>query len=164
MKNKYYYFLLLVVINFSCSPIILLQQTEFNEIPIGSKNIIVNVDYGKDSLFNMVSKNFARYGCPTKTDKSAMQILCDGKSVEGGTLMKLKAFVDDSGKGSYVSFSGDFGLDASGQIAMKAFGGMTMYSTFPIEFNGRGTTKADVAFQHMVILAKQINGSITYSK
>ena len=148
----------------SCSPIILLQQSEFNEIPIGSKSITINVDYGKDSLFNIVSKNFARYGCPTKTDKAAMQILCDGKSVEGGTLMKLKAFVDENGNGSYVTISGDYGLDANGQIAMKAFGGMTMYSTFPIEFNGRGTTKADVAFQHMVILAKQINGKITYSK
>jgi hypothetical protein len=37
-----------------------------------------------------------------------------------------------------------------------------MYSTMPIVFNGRGTTKPDVAFQHMVILAKQLDGKITY--
>jgi hypothetical protein len=142
----------------------LIQQTEFNEIPIGSKSVKVEVSYSKDSLFNVVSRNFARYGCPVKTDKSAMQILCDGKNVEGGTNMKLKAFVDDDGVGSYVTISGDYGLDASGQIALKAFAGTTMYSTFPIEFNGKGTTKADVAFQHMVILAKQLNGKISYLK
>lgn len=146
----------------SCSPIILLQQTEFNEIPVGSKMVFVTVDYSKDSLFNRVSKSFARYGCPVKSDKGAMQVLCDGKSVEGGTLMKIQAFVDDEGNGSSVLFSGDWGLDGNGQIAMKAFAGMTMYSTMPIVFNGRGTTKPDVAFQHMVILAKQLDGKITY--
>jgi hypothetical protein len=146
----------------SCSPIILLQQTEFNEIPVGSKMVFVTVDYSKDSLFNRVSKSFARYGCPVKSDKGAMQVLCDGKSVEGGTLMKIQAFVDDEGSGSSVLFSGDWGLDGNGQIAMKAFAGMTMYSTMPIVFNGRGTTKPDVAFQHMVILAKQLDGKITY--
>ena len=46
--------------------------------------------------------------------------------------MKLQAFIDDEGSGSSVLFSGDWGLDANGQIAMKAFGGMTMYSTMPI--------------------------------
>ena len=146
----------------SCTPIILLQQTEFNEIPVGSKIVFVTVDYSKDSLFNRVSKSFARYGCPVKSDKGAMQVLCDGKSVEGGTLMKIQAFVDDEGNGSSVLFSGDWGLDGNGQIAMKAFAGMTMYSTMPIVFNGRGTTKPDVAFQHMVILAKQLDGKITY--
>ena len=146
----------------SCTPIILLQQTEFNEIPVGSKMVFVTVDYSKDSLFNRVSKSFARYGCPVKSDKGAMQVLCDGKSVEGGTLMKIQAFVDDEGSGSSVLFSGDWGLDGNGQIAMKAFAGMTMYSTMPIVFNGRGTTKPDVAFQHMVILAKQLDGKITY--
>lgn len=146
----------------SCTPIILLQQTEFNEIPVGSKMVFVTVDYSKDSLFNRVSKSFARYGCPVKSDRGAMQVICDGKSVEGGTLMKLQAFVDDEGNGSSVLFSGDWGLDANGQIAMKAFGGMTMYSTMPIVFNGRGTTKPDIAFQHMVILAKQLDGKITY--
>jgi hypothetical protein len=146
----------------SCTPIILLQQTEFNEIPVGSKMVFVTVNYSKDSLFNRVSKSFARYGCPVKSDKGAMQVLCDGKSVEGGTLMKIQAFVDDEGNGSSVLFSGDWGLDGSGQIAMKAFAGMTMYSTMPIVFNGRGTTKPDVAFQHMVILAKQLDGKITY--
>ena len=146
----------------SCTPIILLQQTEFNEIPVGSKMVFVTVDYSKDSLFNRVSKSFARYGCPVKSDKGAMQVLCDGKSVEGGTLMKIQAFVDDEGNGSSVLFSGDWGLDGNGQIAMKAFAGMTMYSTMPIVFNGRGTTKPDVAFQHMVILAKQLEGKITY--
>jgi hypothetical protein len=146
----------------SCTPIILLQQTEFNEIPVGSKMDFVTVNYSKDSLFNRVSKSFARYGCPVKSDKGAMQVLCDGKSVEGGTLMKIQAFVDDEGNGSSVLFSGDWGLDGNGQIAMKAFAGMTMYSTMPIVFNGRGTTKPDVAFQHMVILAKQLDGKITY--
>ena len=146
----------------SCTPIILLQQMEFNEIPVGSKMVFVTVDYSKDSLFNRVSKSFARYGCPVKSDKGAMQVLCDGKSVEGGTLMKIQAFVDDEGNGSSVLFSGDWGLDGNGQIAMKAFAGMTMYSTMPIVFNGRGTTKPDVAFQHMVILAKQLDGKITY--
>jgi hypothetical protein len=146
----------------SCTPIILLQQTEFNEIPVGSKMVFVTVDYSKDSLFNRVSKSFARYGCPVKSDKGAMQVLCDGKSVEGGTLMKIQAFVDDEENGSSVLFSGDWGLDGNGQIAMKAFAGMTMYSTMPIVFNGRGTTKPDVAFQHMVILAKQLDGKITY--
>ena len=146
----------------SCTPIILLQQTEFNEIPVGSKMVFVTVNYSKDSLFNRVSKSFARYGCPVKSDRGAMQVICDGKSVEGGTLMKLQAFVDDEGNGSSVLFSGDWGLDANGQIAMKAFGGMTMYSTMPIVFNGRGTTKPDIAFQHMVILAKQLDGNITY--
>ena len=146
----------------SCTPIILLQQTEFNEIPVGSKMVFVTVDYSKDSLFNRVSKSFARYGCPVKSDKGAMQVLCDGKSVEGGTLMKIQAFVDDEGNGSSVLFSGDWGLDGNGQIAMKAFAGMTMYSTMPIVFNGRGTTKPDIAFQHMVILAKQLDGKISY--
>ena len=146
----------------SCTLIILLQQTEFNEIPVGSKMVFVTVDYSKDSLFNRVSKSFARYGCPVKSDKGAMQVLCDGKSVEGGTLMKIQAFVDDEGNGSSVLFSGDWGLDGNGQIAMKAFAGMTMYSTMPIVFNGRGTTKPDVAFQHMVILAKQLDGKVTY--
>ena len=146
----------------SCTPIILLQQTEFNEIPVGSKSVFITVNYSKDSLFNRVSKSFARYGCPVKSDRAAMQVLCDGKSVEGGTLMKIQAFVDDEGNGSSVLFSGDWGLDGNGQIAMKAFAGMTMYSTMPIVFNGRGTTKPDVAFQHMVILAKQLDGKITY--
>lgn len=164
MKKNIFLVSMIIILLVGCSPIILIQQTEFNEIPIGSKNIKVELNYSKDSLFNVVSRNFARYGCPVKTDKSAMQILCDGKNVEGGTNMKLKAFVDDNGSGSYVTISGDYGLDANGQIAMKSFAGMTMYSTFPIVFNGKGTTKADVAFQHMVILAKQLNGSITYSK
>ena len=39
----------------SCTPIILLQQTEFNETPVGSKMVFVTVDYSKDSLFNRVS-------------------------------------------------------------------------------------------------------------
>ena len=163
IKNLFWLSLFAIML-IGCTTIMLLEQTEFNEIPVGSKSVKVEVSYSKDSLFNVVSRNFARYGCPVKTDKSAMQILCDGKNVEGGTNMKLKAFVDDDGGRSYVTISGDYGLDAGGQIAMKAFGGMTMYSTFPIEFNGRGTTKADVAFQHIVILAKQLNGSITYLK
>ncbi len=163
IKNLIWLSLFAILLN-GCTTIMLLEQTEFNGIPVGSKSVKVEVSYSKDSLFNVVSRNFARYGCPVKTDKSAMQILCDGKNVEGGTNMKLKAFVDDDGGGSYVTISGDYGLDAGGQIAMKAFGGMTMYSTFPIEFNGRGTTKADVAFQHMVILAKQLNGKIIYLK
>ena len=40
--------------------------------------------------------------------------------------------------------------------------GFVQYSTMPIVFNGRGTTKPDIAFQHMVILAKQLDGKITY--
>lgn len=164
MKKIFFFTIGLSILLIGCTPIMLIQQTEFNEIPIGSRSVKVEVSYSKDSLFNVVSRNFARYGCPVKTDKSAMQILCDGKNVEGGTNMKLKAFVDDDGVGSYVTISGDYGLDASGQIALKSFAGMTMYSTFPIEFNGKGTTKADVAFQHMVILAKQLNGKISYLK
>ncbi len=161
IKNLFCLSLFAILLN-GCTTYMLLEQTEFKGIPVGSKSVKVEVSYSKDSLFNVVSRNFARYGCPVKTDKSAMQILCDGKSVEGGTNMKLKAFVDDNGNGSYVTISGDYGLDASGQIAMNALVGNTMYSTLPVEFNGKGTTRADISFQHMVILAKQLNGKISY--
>ena len=62
----------------SCTPIILLQQTEFNEIPVGSKMVFVTVDYSKDSLFNRVSKSFARYGCPCMSSKKVDSLVVEG--------------------------------------------------------------------------------------
>lgn len=148
----------------ACSPLYLVEKNDFQQIPKGSKKVIVNVSYATDSLFKIVSKNFAREGCPVQTDKNAMQIFCNGKSVEGGTLLKAMAFVEPTTTGSQVVFSGEWGLNQEGQIMMQAFTNTQIYATSPIVFEKNGTSKTDVAFQHLVLFARQIeNGTISYS-
>lgn len=158
--------LLIITLFFSaCSPIFLVSKNDFKQIPRGSKKVIVNVSYGAGSLFNIISKNFAREGCPVQTDKNAMQIYCNGKSIEGGTLLKAMVFVEPTTSGSQATFSGEWGLNQEGQIAMQAFTKTQIYATSPIVFEQTGTTKADVAFQHLVLMARQIQaGNISYSK
>ncbi|TRX37999.1 hypothetical protein FNW52_03615 [Flavobacterium sp. ZT3R18] len=148
----------------ACSPLYLVGKNDFQQIPKGSKKVIVNVSYATDSLFKIVSKNFAREGCPVQTDKNAMQIYCNGKSVEGGTLLKAMAFVEPTATGSQVIFSGEWGLNQEGQIMMQAATNIQYNATSPIVFEKNGTSKTDVAFQYLVLFARQIeNGNISYS-
>ncbi|MCF2442607.1 hypothetical protein L0657_01465 [Dyadobacter sp. CY345] len=80
-----------------------------------------------------------------------MQIICDGKSVEGGTQLKAMAFTEEEGDSSKVTFSGKWGLDATGQIGMMAFSGMGGLSgRNKIVWEGVKGTKNCIAFQHLV--------------
>lgn len=141
-----------------CSPTILIDKNEFKAIPKGTSKIVVTVPYDQDSLFTSVAKLFAREGCPVETNKTSMQIYCNGKSVEGGAALKSLVYVDQTATGGRAVFTGQWGLNQEGQVVMKALANTEIHEFSPVKFEGTGTSKNDVVFQRMLMMAKQVPG------
>ena len=159
MKN----ILLLIVAIFlyACAPTYLVSKSEFQSIPKGTKKIIVKTEISSDSLFTLISKSFSREGWVVKSDKGSMQISAEPKSVGSGTALKPFVYIED--KTAY--YSGEWGLDQKGQLMMQSMvRGVNTVAFEPIIFERFGTTKNDVAFQGLVLLAKTIPGELSYAK
>ena len=156
---------LIALIAVACSPTYIVTKDEFSEIPKGSTKVTASVHYSADSLFMVASRVLARNGCPVQSDRTAMQIIGGNKSVEGGTVMNCRVFIEPNGTGSTATFSGEWGLNADGQLMQQALTGTSTNSMNKISFGGTGTTKPDVAYQYLVKYAKEIPGSIiSYAK
>lgn len=136
----------------------LLPESEIKQIPLGSRRIIVEVPYEQETLLTHMAKYFSREGFSVQADKIAMQTSTGFKSIEGGATVRMVAAVDTSENGSKVTISGEWGLNNDGQASLWAFGGMPgAYASSSVVYEGRiGSTKAGIAFQHMVLAAKSI--------
>ncbi|MCF2517134.1 hypothetical protein [Dyadobacter sp. CY351] len=145
---------------FSCSPIYMVSKSEFQQIPKGTKKIVIQTEMADDSLFTIISKSFSREGWVVKSDKGSMQISAEPKSVGSGTALKPFVFIED--KKAY--YSGEWGLDQKGQLMMQSMVRANTVAFEPIAFERSGITKNDVAFQGLLLLAKKIPGELTYSK
>jgi len=158
-------YLLLLIIVSSCAPTYLISKGEFNEIPKGSTKVIASVKYPADSLYKVIASVLARDGWPVQSDKNAMQVSSTGKSIGSGTFMKPSVYVESTQSGSRAFFSGQWGLDGTGQVVMQAFTSTSNYGFNQIVFGKTGTSKPDVAFQKLVLLAEQLGSvEITFSK
>lgn len=143
----------------SCAnPTLLVNKEDLQRIPYGSTKVVSMTSLSPDESFSTIAKAFAKSGCPVKSDKTAMQIICDGKSVEGGTQLKALAFFEEDPMGTKVTMSGEWGLDASGQVAMSAFSGSRgmVSATNQIRWEGIKGTKPCIAFQHLILLSLSI--------
>lgn len=148
-----------------CTPIYLVSKDEFNKIPYGSEKVIVKVPYSADSLMNTFTRILAADGFPVNTNKIAMQVSSEGRSIGGGTMMKTLIYVEQVGDSSKATMTGAYGLDANGNIAFSSFAGYNSSGTNPAVFSGSPTSKPDLVYQKMVALAKMVpNSSIKYSK
>jgi len=152
----------LIAIFASCSPIYMVDKAEFNKIPKGTKKIVVASSLSADSLFTAISRSFSREGWVVKSDKGSMQISAEPKSVGSGTSLKPMVFIENGS----AYYSGEWGLDQEGQLMLQSMTrGANTVAFSPIVFERSGTTKNDVAFQGLLLLAKKIpDGAISYSK
>ncbi len=155
----------LIIVLSSCGgPIYKISSKEFHEIPVGSSKVVVLVPVQADSLRSIISSIFARNACPVISDPSG-QVRCDGKSVEGGTLMKVLAFIEPETNGSKATLTALYGLDAQGQAMYQGITGHSNYSTAPAIFQWDARKRSDVAFQYMVLMAREIpSANISYQK
>ncbi len=151
---------LLVIILQSCAPIYMVSKSEFQQIPKGTKKVVIQTNMSSDSLFTAISKSFSREGWVVKSDKGSMQISAEPKSVGSGTSLKPFVYIED--KTAY--YSGEWGLDQQGQIMLQSMTRVNTVALSPIAFQKSGTSKNDVAFQGLVLLAKKIPGELSYSK
>lgn len=159
---KYLYLLIFIT---SCTPTYLVTKQEFNEIPKGSKKVIAEVKYSPDSLFTNIAKIMAKDGWPLQSDRPSMSMSSTGKSIGSGTFLKPAIYIESTASGSKAYFSGQWGLDANGQIVMQSFTNSSNYGFTEIVFGKTGTSKADVSFQKLLQLAEQLQGvQITFSK
>lgn len=158
-------FLLLVLIAAGCSPVYLVDKKDFSLIPKGSTSINVGTTISPDSAFKVVAKEFTRGGWVVNSNKDLLQLSAEPKSVGSGTALKPIVNIDKSAGGTTISFRGEWGLDQQGQIMMQSISRGANISGFkPVIFEGKGTTKNDVAFQSLVVIARKIQGDLTYSK
>jgi hypothetical protein len=156
---KCIYLILLSTIIVSCSPIILIKKDDLRKIPKGSTKVIAKTAMPPDEAYAFVLKSFAKYGCPVAGTKESMQVICNGKAIEGGTMLKALAFIEPSDTGSSVVLSGEWGLSAMGQAGFGAFTGIGgMSGTEKIVWEGIYATKSCLAFQHLIVLAIDIPG------
>ncbi|KQS34018.1 hypothetical protein [Dyadobacter sp. Leaf189] len=158
--------LCLMILFQSCAPTLLVDKADLAKIPKGSTKVVAYSPYSADEAFGIVSKNLAQYGCPVKSNKESMQVICDGKSVEGGTVIKAMAYIEPDGDSSKVTFSGEWGLDAQGQVMMSAFTGVNGVSgSSKIQWDGIAGTKPCIAYQNLILMARTIpNSRVKYSK
>ncbi|QRQ99755.1 hypothetical protein [Dyadobacter sandarakinus] len=152
--------LITILISFaSCSPVLLHSKPELAKIPYGSTKIIASSSKTPDEALSIVSKAFAKEGCPVRTEKEAMQVICEGKSIEGGGMLKALAYIEPRGDSTRITFSGEWGLDATGQAGMSAFGAHGLSGTNKLKWEGVAATKPCVAFQHLLSFSKEVSES-----
>lgn len=138
----------------------MISKQEFDNIPIRANKVIVTVPYKADSLFGIMAKVLSKNGWPSHSDKTLMQISTDGKSIGSGANVKLAVYIEPNPSGSSAHITGQWGLDAYGQVVLQAAVNQSNYSFAEIVFDKKGTTKSDMAMQQMVLLAKQVPGGI----
>ena len=89
-----------------------------------------------------------------------MQVICDGKAIEGGTMLKAMAYVEEVEEGTLVTMSGEWGLDASGQAGFAAITGVgAVTGTNQIVWEGIRASKPCIAFQHLILMSIAIPDS-----
>ena len=137
----------------------LVDKKEVSQIPKGAKKIVINSNYSSDSLFTIISKSFIREGWIIKSNKSSMQISAESKSVGHGTTLTPVVYIE----GGKAYYSGEWGMDYKGQLMIYSFGGPSQLKSEPIKFRRAPSTKNDLAFQGLLLLAKKVpNSKITY--
>lgn len=158
---KHAYLLLILFLTASCSPTILVKKDDLRKIPKGSTKVIAETTMSPDEAYNYVSKSFAKSGCPVAGSKESMQVICNGKAVEGGTMLKALAFIEPTKSGSNVILSGEWGLSSSGQIFLTSMTGVGgVGSSEKIVWQGIYNTKPCIAFQHLVVMAIDIPSDV----
>jgi hypothetical protein len=164
MKNIFA-FTVCTILFTQCAPPMLVNREDLRKVPVGSTKVITKTPLNPDDAFSMIAKNFAKAGCPVISDKTSMQVICNGRAVEGETMLKALAFIEPEGTGSSIIMSGEWGLTASGQAGMSAFGASGISGTNKVVWEGVFPTKACVAFQHLILMSNNIpNGLVSYAK
>ncbi|MCE7062177.1 hypothetical protein [Dyadobacter sp. CY343] len=164
MKNFTLLFFV-AIITVGCVKMYAISETDFASIPKGSKRVTVTSPLSADSAYKHVSRYFVTNGWIVNGNKEMMQISIDPRSIGAGTMLRPVVFVEPNGTGSFVHYRGEWGLDQQGQIMLQSFArGYNTTALQPIVFEKKGTTKADAAFQALVVYAKRVPGEITYSK
>jgi hypothetical protein len=144
----------------SCTPILLISESEFNEIPENSTKVVVTTNYSADSLYKTIALILANNGYDVNENKTALQIYTNPKSLERSNSIKCRANITITDAGTLVNFSGDYGLNAEGQMQMQAFTGRSYEGFLPIKFTKNTSQRADYCFQHLILLAKEIKGGV----
>lgn len=140
----------------------MIDKTEFDKIPKNSSKVIVETTKTPDSLYYYIEKMFSKDGWEVNSNKSAMQISCKPKSIGSGTLLKPLAYIESSAVGSKVYLTGEVGLDKDGQIMMQALANTQVHEMFAAKYTGSATSRSDLGFQKLVVIAKNIGGEIKY--
>lgn len=150
----------------SCTPALIIKKEDLQRVPKGTTKVVAVSDMTADSVFKFVSRSFARSGCPVSASKESMQVVCNGKAVEGGTLMRAMAYIEPHSKGSIVTFTGEWGLNSSGQIFLTSMTGVSgVTGTEQVVWRGIDGTKSAVVFQYLIAYAIDIpNHDISYEK
>lgn len=149
----------------SCTPTYLISKEEFKKIPYGSTKVVVTSEISSDSLMNTFTRLLAADGFPVNTNKIAMQVTTEGKSIGGGTLMKTYIYVEQLKDSSRATMTGAYGLDAQGNIAFSVFAGNNSSGTDIAKFTNSATSRPDLVYQKMVAFAQMIpNSTIRHAK
>lgn len=159
-------YLILLVFVYSCAPSsLLISKDDYKLIPKGSRKVVVDSQLSPDSLLSFCAKALAKDGWPVQSDKTAMQIISLGRSIGRGTFVRPNVFIESTAAGSRAYFSGEWLLDANGQISMQVWTNTSNYGSTRIVFTKNPTTKTDYAYQKLVLLARRIpDGKITHQQ
>lgn len=158
---KLFLLLVLAVLFQSCTPILLVNKEDLKHIPYGATKVISLTPVGAKETAQTLARSFAKSGCPVRFEELSMQVVCDGKPIEGGTSLKVMAYIEEVSEGTLVTMSGEWGLDASGQVGFAAITGLgSVTGTNRIVWEGLKATKPCVAFQHMILMSIAIPESM----
>lgn len=157
--------LLIAIICQSCmsSLPLTISQADYNSIPYGTKAIQINSPLSPDSLFKLISLEYAQIGCPVKSNKEAMQIICDGLPTEhSGTVYALTSLAPTA-SGTMVKLTATAQISESQANMARAISGMHSYQAEreTVSFLKSSGNK-NYFFQHLVQLANTIPGTKTY--
>lgn len=144
----------------SCTPILLISESAYNEIPENSTKVVVTTNYSADSLYKTIAMILANNGYDVNENKTALQIYTNPKTLEHSSSIKCRANVSITDAGTLVTFIGDYGLNLEGQMKMQAFTGRSYEGFMPIKFTKNSNQRADYCFQNLILLAKEIKGGV----
>lgn len=157
--------ILMIVTLASCSTVTLLEKSDLKKIPRGSTKVIAKKSVSADSLLTILTHQMAKDGWTVTTNKEARQISTTMRSVQGGTSMKVNAYVEPVTGGSMVTFSGEWGLDLDGSIAVNSYNSFGANGSKTIIWTGELSKKTNLAFQNLIIIAIDIKpSSLFYEK
>lgn len=143
----------------SSTPLVI-NTVAYNSIPNGARKITVQTQLQSDSLYKLTIQQYATMGCPIKSNKEAMQVICDGlATTHSGTIYMLSTI-----SGSKVITTGQSQLSADQERMVGAISGLHNYQSKkePIIFTTK-RTNANYHFQYMVKLSLSLPGIISYS-
>lgn len=156
--------LLFIALLSSCATYSLFKKEDLKKIPVGSSKVIALTTMSPDSCFKFMMRQMAKDGWAVTTNKEVMQISTALRSVQGGTSIKVNAFIQPSHKGSEIILSGEWGLDLDGSIAVNPYG-IGISGTKTIIWTGDLSKKTNLAFQNLLNVGISANPyAVSYEK